>query len=202
MPKPKARANADPKAMAGPKDMAGPTKSRVQPSRKKKPIPVPKPAPKPKPRPRTRQTHRPFQPIMENASIQEWLSVQREKERRAAEAEALEVKAAQNRYQAKVNAELRDYAHQSMMTYRQRKANDAMREVDPNHEDKIYSDTDLNDIEEMLGPFTVSNRHTLNPMQVETLRERVRERMTQNRAPKKRTGTLKARKHKGQGTGF
>jgi len=198
--------------MPKPKVRAAPTKSHVKPavSRKNKPAPkhVPKPKPRTKPMPRPRQSMalRPIESAAEKASIQEWVSVQREKEQRAAEVEAAEAKAARNRYQGQVNAELRNYAQQTMLAYRiqqdprQQKANEVMREQDMGHVDTIYSEEDLNDIEDMFGPY--SNRPIVNPMQVEALRERVRERMTQNRAPKKRTGTLKARKHKGQGTGF
>ena len=197
--------------MPKPKARAAPTKSRVQPavSRKHRPKPVPKPAtkpvpkpaPKPKPRPRPRQSVR-----RENASLQEWLSVQREKEQKTIEAQAALAKEVQNRYQAKVNAGLRDYAAQSMLSYRiqqdprQRKANEIMHEEDPGHVDTIYTEEDLNDIEEMFGPF--NNRPIVNPMQVQSLRERIQERKSQNPVEKKRTGTLRSRKHKGQGTGF
>jgi hypothetical protein len=208
MPKPKARANPT----------VGPTKSRVQPavSRKNRgpkpaPKPVPKPAPKPaqKPVPRPRPRPRPIQRTtynpQENAAIQEWLSFQREKERIAAEAREAEFKAARNRYQEQVDAELRNYTARSMMSYRiqqdprQRKANEVMREEDPGHVDTIYSEADLNDIEDMFGPFT-NSQPVVNPMQVQALREMIHERKAQIHQ-KKRQGTFKSRKHKGQGTG-
>ena len=202
--------------------MAGPTKSRVQPavSRKNRPVPKPKtkpatkPAPKPetKPRPKPMPRARPKR-IQENASLQAWLSVQGEKERIAAQAVAAEAKAAQNRYQAQVNAELRNYAALTNIAYRiqqdprQRKANEVMREEDPGHVDTIYSEDDLNDIEEMFGPFTYTQvsqvSQAINPMQVQQLRERIRERMEQNKPPKpRRRGTFKSRKHAAQGSGF
>jgi len=218
MPKPKVRAG--PKAagtQAGPK-AAGPTKSRVQPavSRKNRgpkhvpkpaPKPVPKPAPKPRHRPVPRQKQRPQPNPMENASLQAWLSVQREKEQKMINAQAALAKEVQNRYQAQVNSELRDYAAQSMQAYRiqqdprQRKANEVMREEDPGHVDTIYSEQDLADIEEMFGPFT-NTRPVVNPMQVQSLRESILERKAQAHTQRKRTGTLRSRKHKGQGTGF
>jgi hypothetical protein len=219
MPKPRARANA------------GPTKSRVQPavSRKNRagPKPAPKPTPRPAqkpaqkpgprpvqkhmPRPRPRPTPRP-RPIQktynpeENASIQGWLSVQREKERIATEAREAEAKAARNRYQQQVDAELRDYAERSMISYRiqqdprQQKANEVMREEDPGHVDTIYTEEDLKDIEDMFGPFT-NTRPIVNPMQVQSLREIMNQRKVQNQQ-KKRTGTFRSRKHRGKGTGF
>ena len=222
MPKPKARAN--------PTAQAGPTKSRVQPavSRKNRgPKPLPKPVPKPvtkpvpkhaprpaqkrkpTPRPRTRPIQKTHYNPEENASIQEWLSVQREKERVATEAREAEAKAARNRYQEQVDAELRNYAARSMIAYRiqqdprQRKANEVMREEDPGHVDTIYSEADLNDIEDMFGPFTntIMNRPVTNPMQVQALRDIIHQRKAQIHQ-KKRTGTFKTRKHKGQGTGF
>ena len=224
MPKPKVRAN--PTAQAGPKAQAGPTKSRVQPavSRKNRgPKPTPKPVPKPvpKPTPRPAQKPRPSRPMprprqrpiqktnynpQENASIQGWLSVQREKERVATEAREAEAKAARNRYQEQLNAELRNYTARSMVSYRiqqdprQRKANEVMREEDPGHVDTIYSEADLNDIEDMFGPFT-NSQQVVNPMQVQALREMIHERKAQIHQ-KKRQGTLKSRKHKGQGTGI
>ena len=228
MPKPKTRAGAQ----AGPKAQAGPTKSRVQPavSRKNRgpkplPKPVPKPAPKPTPKPSQKpRPSRPSRPMprprarpiqkthynpQENASIQDWLSVQREKERVAAEAREAELKAARNRYQEQVDAELRNYTARSMLAYRiqqdprQRKANEVMREEDPGHVDTIYSEADLNDIEDMFGPFTntIANRPVTNPMQVQALREMIHQRKGQIHQ-KKRQGTLKSRKHKGQGTGI
>jgi hypothetical protein len=203
LPKPKARAN--------------PTKSRVQPavSRKNRvPKPVPKPTPRPaqKPVPRPRPRPRPIQKKtnynpQENASIQEWLSVQREKERIATEAREANAKSERNRYQEQVDAELRDYAARSMLSYRiqqdprQRKANEVMREEDPGHVDTIYSEADLNDIEDMFGPFT-NSQPVVNPKQVEALREIINQRKAQIHAKKKRNGTFKTRKHKGQGTGF
>ena len=220
LPKPKVRAGAK----AVPQAVAGPTKSRVKPavSRKNKPgpkpdhKPVPKPAPKhlPKPTPRHRPTPRQKQrpqPIrenpMENASLQAWLSVQREKEQKMINAQAALAKEVQNRYQAQVNSELRDYADRSMLAYRiqqdprQRKANEVMREEDLGHVDTIYSDQDLADIEEMFGPFT-NTRPIVNPMQVQSLRESILERKAQAQTQRKRSGTLRSRKHKGQGTGF
>jgi len=220
MPKPKVRAGTQAGTQAG--TTAGPTKSRVQPavSRKNRgPKPAPKPAPKPGPRPaqkpaqkpvpRPRPRPRPIQKTtynpQENAAIQEWLSFQREKERIASEAREAELKAARNRYQEQVDAELRNYTARSMMSYRiqqdprQRKANEVMREEDPGHVDTIYSEADLNDIEDMFGPFTNSHP-VVNPMQVQALREIIHQRKAQNHQ-KKRTGTLKSRKHKGQGTG-
>lgn len=228
MPKPRVRANPTAGPTAGPKAVAGPTRSRVQPavSRKNRgPKPVPKPAPKPvpkptprpaqkrKPTPRPRTRPRPIQTTHynpeENASIQEWLSVQREKERVATEAREAEAKAARNRYQEQVDAELRNYTARSMLAYRiqqdprQRKANEVMREEDPGHVDTIYSEADLNDIEDMFGPFTntITNRPVTNPMQVQALRDIILQRKAQTHQ-KKRTGTFKTRKHKGQGTGF
>ena len=211
MPKPKVRAGTQ----AGPTAQAGPTKSRVQPavSRKNRgpkpaPKPVPRPVPKPTPRPRPRP--RPIQKTtynpQENAAIQEWLSFQREKERIATEAREAELKAARNRYQEQVDAELRNYTARSMVSYRiqqdprQRKANEVMREEDPGHVDTIYSEADLNDIEDMFGPFT-NSQQVVNPMQVQALRNIIHERKAQIHQ-KKRKGTLKSRKHQGQGTGF
>ena len=201
--------------MPKPKVRAAPTKSHVKPavSRKNKPAPkhVPKPKPRTKPMPRPRQSMalRPIESAAEKASIQEWVSVQREKERRAAELEAAEAKAARNRYQAQVNAELRNYAQQTMLAYRiqqdprQQKANEVMREEDMGHVDTIYSEEDLNEIEDMFGPFTYSHgtSQAVNPMQVQELRERIRVRKTQN-TEKKRRGTFKARKHAGKGSIF
>lgn len=219
MPKPKVRAN--------PTAQAGPTKSRVQPavSRKNRgPKPLPKPTPKPVPKPVPKPTPRPAQkrnpmprprqrPIQkttydpqETASIQGWLSVQREKERIATEAREAEAKAARNRYQEQVDAELRNYTARSMVSYRiqqdprQRKANEVMREEDPGHVDTIYSEADLNDIEYMFGPFT-NSQQVVNPKQVQALRDIIHERKGKNHQ-KKRQGTFKTRKHKGQGTGF
>ena len=209
--------------MPKPKARAAPTKSRVQPavSRKNragpKPTPKPasKPAPRPKPVPRQKRRPKPVQvTIAENASLREWLSVQREKEQKTIEAQAALAKEVQNRYQAQVNAGLRHYAAQSMLAYRiqqdprQRKANEVMREEDPGHVDTIYTEEDLNDIEEMFGPFTqgtdtqgLTQVNTVNPLQIQQLRERIRERMIQNK-PKKRRGTFKTRKHAGQGSAF
>ena len=209
--------------MPKPKARAAPTKSRVQPavSRKNRavPKPGPKPGPKPAPKPVPRQKQRP-KPIQatiaENASLKEWLSVQREKEQKTINAQAALAKEVQNRYQAQVNAGLRHYAAQSMLAYRiqqdprQRKANEVMREEDPGHVDTIYTEEDLNDIEEMFGPFTqgtdtqgtgTQGTDTVNPIQIQQLRERIRERMIQNK-PKKRRGTFKTRKHAGQGSAF
>ncbi len=211
--------------MPKPKARAAPTKSRVQPavSRKNRagPKPTPKPAskpaskpgpkpatkPAPKPVPRQKQRPKPIQvTIAENASLKEWLSVQREKEQKTIDAQAALAKEVQNRYQAQVNAGLRHYAAQSMLAYRiqqdprQRKANEVMREEDPGHVDTIYTEEDLNDIEDMFGPFTQGTT-TVNPMQIQQLRERIRERMIQNK-PKKRRGTFKTRKHAGQGSAF
>ena len=222
MPKPKTRnPTAGPKAQADPKAQAGPTKSRVQPavSRKNRgpkplpkptPKPTPRPAQKPRPRPMPRPRQRPIQKTnynpQENASIQEWLSFQREKERVATEAREAEAKAAQNRYQEQLDAELRNYTARSMVAYRiqqdprQRKANEVMREEDHGHVDTIYSEADLNDIEDMFGPFT-NSQSVVNPMQVQSLRDIIHQRkgkIHQN----KRQGTLKSRKHTGQGTGF
>jgi len=220
MPKPKVRAGpkaagpqAGPKAPGpkapGPK-AAGPTKSRVQPavSRKNRPKSGPKPAHKPDPKPGPKQRPQPIRENpMENASLQAWLSVQREKEQKTINAQAALAKEVQNRYQAQVNSELRDYAAQSMQAYRiqqvtrQRKANEVMREEDPGDVDTIYSEQDLADIEEMFGPFT-NTRPIVNPMQVQSLRESILERKAQVQTQRKRTGTLRSRKHKGQGTGF
>ena len=172
--------------MPKPKARAAPTKSRVQPavSRKNragpKPTPKPasKPAPRPKPVPRQKQRPKPIQvTIAENASLKEWLSVQREKEQKTIDAQAALAKEVQNRYQAQVNAGLRHYAAQSMLAYRiqqdprQRKANEVMREEDPGHVDTIYTEEDLKDIEEMFGPFTQgTDMTTVNPMQIQQLR--------------------------------
>lgn len=222
--------------MPKPRAPKAPSKSRVQPAvtRKNravpkpatkpgpKPIPGPKPtpkpaskpatksAPRPKPVPRQKQRPKPVQvTIAENASLKEWLSVQREKEQKTMDAQAALEKAVRNRYQAQVDAELRDYAAQSMLAYRiqqdprQRKANEVMREADTEHVDKLYTEQDLIDIEEMFGPFTYEPETkvppTLNPMQLQSLKERLSQARKQ---PIKRTGTLKGRKHAGQGTGF
>ena len=206
--------------MPKPKARAAPTKSRVQPavSRKNRAVPKPtpkpasKPAPRPKPVPRQKQRPKPIQAtIAENASLKEWLSVQQEKEQKTINAQAALAKEVQNRYQAQVNAGLRHYAAQSMLAYRiqqdprQRKANEVMREEDPGHVDTIYTEENLNDIEEMFGPFTqgtgTQGTTTVNPLQIQQLRERIRERMIQNK-PKKRHGTFKTRKHAGQGSAF
>jgi hypothetical protein len=177
-----------------------------KPAPKPAPKPVPRPAqkPVPRPRPRPRPIQKTYNP-QENAAIQEWLSFQREKERIASEAREAELKAARNRYQEQVDAELRNYTARSMVSYRiqqdprQRKANEVMREEDPGHVDTIYSEADLNDIEDMFGPFT-NSQPVVNPMQVQALREIIHQRKAQIHQ-KKRTGTLKSRKHKGQGTG-
>lgn len=212
--------------MPKPRAPKAPSKSRVQPAVTRKnravpkpatkpatkpaPKPVSKPAPRPKPVPRQKQRPKPVQvTIAENASLKEWLSVQREKEQKTIDAQAALEKAVRNRYQAQVDAELRDYAAQSMLAYRiqqdprQRKANEVMREADTEHVDKLYTEQDLIDIEEMFGPFTYEPESkvppTLNPMQLQSLKERLSQARKQ---PIKRTGTLKARKHAGQGTGF
>ena len=126
---------------------------------------------------------------------------------------AHEAKTAQNRhqsqYQSMVQAELQKFANRTNIAYqiskdpRQQKANEVMREMDPGHVDMIFTEEDLYDIEDMFGPFSYDTvAPAVNPMQVQVLRERIEERRAQNRGPKKRQGTLKARKHAGQGTGF
>ena len=201
----KNRAGPKPATKPGPTPIPGP-KPATKPSSK----PVTKPAPRPKPVPRHKQRPKPVQvTIAENASLKEWLSVQREKEQKTMDAQAALEKAVRNRYQAQVDAELRDYAAQSMLAYRiqqdprQRKANEVMREADTEHVDKLYTEQDLIDIEEMFGPFTYEPETkvppTLNPMQLQSLKERLSQARKQ---PIKRTGTLKGRKHAGQGTGF
>jgi hypothetical protein len=126
---------------------------------------------------------------------------------------AFEAKAAENRhqtqYQTMVQSELKKFANRANLAYqiskdpRQQKANEVMREMDPGHVDMIYTEEDLRDIEDMFGPFSYGTvAPAVNPMQVQLLRERIEERKAQNREPKKRQGTLKARKHAGQGTGF
>lgn len=205
----KNRAVPKPATKPGPKPIPGP-KPATKPATKPGTKPVTKPAPRPKPVPRQKQRPKPVQvTIAENASLKEWLSVQREKEQKTMDAQAALEKAVRNRYQAQVDAELRDYAAQSMLAYRiqqdprQRKANEVMREADTEHVDKLYTEQDLIDIEEMFGPFTYEPETkvppTLNPMQLQSLKERLSQARKQ---PIKRTGTLKGRKHAGQGTGF
>ena len=208
------------KNRAGPKPAPKPASKPVpKPTPKPASKPVPKPMPKPLPTPRARtrpvprqkQRPKPVQvTIAENASLREWLSVQREKEQKTIEAQAALAKEVQNRYQAQVDAELRDFAARSMIAYRikqdprQRKANDVMREEDPEHVDTIYTEQDLKDIEEMFGPFTYEDETKvqntrMNPIQLQSLKERLSQARKQS---VKRKGTLKARKHAGQGTGF
>ena len=218
MPKPRAKAQVPAKSRVQPavsrKNRDGPKptpKSGPKPVPKPASKPVPKSAPRPRPIPRQKQRPKPVQvTIAENASLREWLSVQREKEQKTTDSQSALAKEVQNRYQAQVDAELRDFAARSMIAYRikqdprQRKANDVMREEDPEHVDTLYTEQDLKDIEEMFGPFTyepetkVQNTR-MNPIQVQALKARLSQARKQ---PAKRKGTLKARKHAGQGTGF
>ena len=216
MPKPREKAQVPVKSRVQP---AVSRKHKAEPKPASKPGPKPtskpgpksasKPGPRPQPVPRQKQRPKPVQvTIAENASLKEWLSVQREKEQKTIDAQAALEKAVRNRYQAQLDSELRNFAARSMIAYRiqqdprQRKANEIMREEDLGHVDTLYSEQDLKDIEEMFGPFTNINRPIVNPMQVQSLRESILERKAQLQSQRKRSGTLLSRKHKGQGTGI
>lgn len=115
-------------------------------------------------------------------------------------------------YQAELDKKIENYISRASIAYQlgidpmQRKANEAMRQENLEHVDKIYSEKELKKIENKFGTLTYGNgppqpltQPTLNPAQVQTLRERIAK---ARRQTKKRTGTLKARKHAGEGTKF
>jgi hypothetical protein len=196
------------------------TKPQPQTAQKHQPKPQPRPQSRPQPRPQSKHGHvhprperhtpkprvrRPLQPL--TPPLSQPLSPMLMPPPWKVEQEAME-RQRMDQYQSVVDAQLRNYADRMSIAYqisidpRQKKANDVMREEDLGHVDTIYTEEDLKDIEEMFGPFglteTQNNRSVLNPMQFQALRERI----AQGRKETKKRSTFKARKHAGKGTGF